>query len=112
MRFVGVIPARYASTRLPGKPLLKVGGKTLVQWVYLRALQSTRLDQILVATDDERILRSVRSWDGNAVLTSDKHRSGTERVAEVAQGVEADVFINLQCDEPALPPDTCAPCDH
>ena len=106
MRFVGVIPARYASTRLPGKPLLKVGGKTLVQWVYLRALQSTRLDQILVATDDERILRSVRSWDGNAVLTSDKHRSGTERVAEVAQGVEADVFINLQCDEPALPPAT------
>ncbi len=106
MRFVGVIPARYASTRLPGKPLLKVGGKTLVHWVYLSALQSTRLDRILVATDDERILRSVRSWDGNAVMTSDRHRSGTERVAEVAQGMEADVFINLQCDEPALPPAT------
>ena len=104
MRFVGVIPARYASKRLPGKPLLEIGGKTLIQWVYLRALQSTRLNQVLVATDDERILRSVRSWDGNAVLTSDQHRSGTERVAEVAQGIEADVYINLQCDEPALPP--------
>ena len=106
MRFVGVIPARYASKRLPGKPLLEIGGKTLVQWVYLRALQSTRLNQILVATDDERIFRSVRSWDGNAVMTSDKHRSGTERVAEVAQGIEADVYINLQCDEPTLPPTT------
>lgn len=106
MRFVGVIPARYASMRLPGKPLIEIGGKTLVQWVYLRALESTRLDRILVATDDERIFRSVRSWDGNAVMTSDRHRSGTERVAEVAQRIEADVFINLQCDEPALPPTT------
>lgn len=106
MRFVGVIPARYAATRLPGKPLLQVGGRTLVHWVYLSALKSTRVDRVLVATDDERILRSVRSWDGNAVMTSDEHRSGTERVAEVAQAVEADVFINLQCDEPALPPTT------
>ena len=106
MRFAGVIPARYASTRLPGKPLIEIGGKTLVQWVYLRASESTRLDRILVATDDERILRSVRSWGGHAAMTSDRHRSGTERVAEVAQGIEADVFINLQCDEPALPPAT------
>ena len=106
MRFAGVIPARYASTRLPGKPLIEIGGKTLVQWVYLRALESARLDRVLVATDDERILRSVRSWGGHAVMTSDRHRSGTERVAEVAQGIEADVFINLQCDEPALPPAT------
>ena len=106
MRFVGVIPARYASTRLPGKPLLEIGGKTLVQWVYLCALRSARLDRILVATDDERILRSVRSWDGDAVMTSDSHRSGTERVAEVAQEIDADVFINLQCDEPVLPPAT------
>ena len=67
MRFVGVIPARYASTRLPGKPLLEIGGKTLVQWVYLCARKSARLDRILVATDDERILRSVRSWGGDAV---------------------------------------------
>lgn len=106
MRIVGVIPARYASKRLPGKPLLEIGGKPMVQWVYLRGLQSARLDRVLVATDDERILRSVRSWDGDAVMTSDRHRSGTERVAEVAQGLEAEVFINLQCDEPALPPAT------
>ena len=103
MRFMGVIPARYASKRLPGKPLLEIGGKSLVQWVYLRALQSTRLDRVVVATDDERIFRSVRSWDGNAVMTSDQHRSGTERVAEVAQGTGADIYINLQCDEPTLP---------
>ena len=86
--------------------MLEIGGKTLVQWVYLRALESARLDRVVVATDDEKILRSVRSWDGNAVMTSDRHRSGTERVAEVAQRMEADVFINLQCDEPTLPPTT------
>ena len=86
--------------------MLEIAGKTLVQWVYLRALESARLDRVLVATDDKRILRSVRSWDGNAVMTSDRHCSGTERVAEVAQEMEADVFINLQCDEPTLPPTT------
>jgi 3-deoxy-manno-octulosonate cytidylyltransferase (CMP-KDO synthetase) len=104
MKTAIVIPARYASSRLPGKPLLRETGKYLVQHVYERARES-RADRVLVATDDERIAAAVRGFGGEAVLTRADHPSGTDRVAEVARGLDADVIVNLQGDEPLLPPE-------
>ncbi|MEE2840682.1 MAG: 3-deoxy-manno-octulosonate cytidylyltransferase [Acidobacteriota bacterium] len=113
MHFVGVIPARFNSTRLPGKPLIEIAGKPMIQWVHQRARQASRLDDIIVATDDERIFRAVEGFEGKAVMTSADHPSGTDRVAEVAQSIEGDVFINIQGDEPLIPTETidsvCAP---
>jgi 3-deoxy-manno-octulosonate cytidylyltransferase (CMP-KDO synthetase) len=99
-----VIPARYASSRLPGKPLLRETGKYLVQHVYEQACRS-RADCVLVATDDERIARAVHEFGGRVVLTRDDHPSGTDRVAEAARALDADVVVNLQGDEPLLPPE-------
>ena len=104
MRVLGVIPARYASTRLPGKPLADICGKTLVRRVYERASLSAILDRLVVATDDERILQEVRSFGGNCVLTSPDHPNGTCRAAEAAEKEDADVVINIQGDEPFLDP--------
>jgi 3-deoxy-manno-octulosonate cytidylyltransferase (CMP-KDO synthetase) len=98
-----IIPARYASSRLPGKPLLRATGKYLVQHVYEQACQA-RADQVLVATDDERIAAAVQSFGGEAVLTRADHPSGTDRVAEVASRLDVDVVVNLQGDEPLIPP--------
>lgn len=100
MSIIGIIPARYGSTRLPGKPLLKIGDKPIIQHVYERA--SAALSYVVVATDDERIVETVRGFGGNAVLTSTEHRSGTDRCEEALRkcGVEADVVINIQGDEP------------
>ena len=103
MSFAIVIPARYASTRLPGKPLLRETGKYLIQHVYERAAQSKAKD-VIVATDDDRILKAVQSFGGHAVKTRDDHVSGTDRVAEVARGLDAEVIINLQGDEPLIEP--------
>lgn len=102
MRFVGVVPARYGSTRLPGKPLLEFAGKPLIQWVYENARRSGLLSRVVVATDDERIRAAVLSFGGEAVMTRPDHASGTDRVAEVAAGVDADVFVNIQGDEPLI----------
>jgi 3-deoxy-manno-octulosonate cytidylyltransferase (CMP-KDO synthetase) len=99
-----IIPARYASSRLPGKPLLRETGKYLVQHVYECACRS-RAEFILVATDDQRIVAAVQSFGGNVVLTRADHQSGTDRVAEVARGLGAGVIINLQGDEPLMPPE-------
>jgi 3-deoxy-manno-octulosonate cytidylyltransferase (CMP-KDO synthetase) len=99
-----VIPARYASSRLPGKPLLRQTGKYLIQHVYERACQAKRGGQAIVATDDPRIVAAVESFGGNVVLTRRDHRSGTDRVAEVAQVLDADCVINLQGDEPLIDP--------
>src|SRR3984893_4353001 len=101
MKTAIIIPARYASSRLPGKPLLRATGKYLVQHVYERAYQSGA-DVVLVATDARRILDAVHSFGGRAVLTRDDHPSGTDRVAEVARGLDADILINLQGDEPLI----------
>jgi 3-deoxy-manno-octulosonate cytidylyltransferase (CMP-KDO synthetase) len=98
-----VIPARYASTRLPGKPLLRATGKYLVQHVYERACQS-RACQVLVATDDPRIVAAVESFGGQVVRTRPDHPSGTDRVAEAARQLDADVIVNLQGDEPLVDP--------
>lgn len=103
-KVVIVIPARYGSTRLPGKPLVSLAGKTMIQRVYERAKLAKRAHQVIVATDDERIIKAVKEFGGEARMTRSDHRTGTERVAEVAAHVEGDVFVNAQGDEPLLDP--------
>jgi 3-deoxy-manno-octulosonate cytidylyltransferase (CMP-KDO synthetase) len=101
---VGVIPARWASTRLPGKSLVPLCGKPLIQWVAERARGARRLDRLLVATDDRRICEVVRALGVECVMTRPDHPSGTDRIAEAVQGVAADVIINIQGDEPMIEP--------
>jgi len=105
MRSIVVIPARYASVRLPGKPLLDIAGKPLIRWVYERALASTLADEVLIATDDERIARACAAFGASVAMTSPDCESGTDRVAEALKGREADVVVNLQGDEPQMRPD-------
>lgn len=104
MRTAILIPARYASSRLPGKPLLRQTGKYLIQHVYERACAARCAGEVIIATDDPRIVAAARSFGGRCVLTRRDHPSGTDRVAEVARGLEADVIINLQGDEPLIDP--------
>ena len=104
MKVVAVIPARYGSTRLPGKPLLRATGKYLIQHVYERVCQASGVEQVIVATDDERIVDAVCSFGGTAVMTRPDHASGTDRVAEVAAGLEAEIIVNVQGDEPEIDP--------
>jgi 3-deoxy-manno-octulosonate cytidylyltransferase (CMP-KDO synthetase) len=104
MKSAIIIPARYASSRLPGKPLLRQTGKYLIEHVYERACQAQRANQILVATDDPRIVAAVESFGGNVVRTRRNHPSGTDRVAEVAGHIDADLILNLQGDEPLIDP--------
>jgi 3-deoxy-manno-octulosonate cytidylyltransferase (CMP-KDO synthetase) len=99
-----VIPARYASTRLPGKPLVSLAGKSMIQRVYERARLAKRAHRVIVATDDDRIVKAVEAFGGETRMTRPDHRTGTERVAEVAAHVEGDVFVNVQGDEPLLDP--------
>ncbi|HSR49875.1 MAG TPA: 3-deoxy-manno-octulosonate cytidylyltransferase [Acidobacteriota bacterium] len=106
MRFVGVIPARLASTRLPGKPLLEIAGRTLIEWVYRQTLRAKVLERVVVATDDQRIAEVVEGFGGEALMTRSDHLSGTDRVAEAAGKIEADAFINVQGDEPLIAPQT------
>jgi 3-deoxy-manno-octulosonate cytidylyltransferase (CMP-KDO synthetase) len=103
MKAAAIIPARYGSTRLPGKPLIVIKGKPLIQYVYERVRLSS-VQQVIVATDDERIAAAVRRFGGEAVLTSPEHRTGSERVAEVAAGIDATIIINVQGDEPLINP--------
>src|SRR2546425_1706826 len=105
MKSAIVIPARYASSRLPGKPLLRETGKYLVQHVYERACES-QADEVIVATDDARIKEAVESFGGRVAMTREDHPSGTDRVAEVARELFADIIINLQGDEPLIDPKT------
>src|SRR3954451_22581789 len=106
MEIVAVIPARFASTRLPGKPLLSETGRPLIQHVVDAATRARRLDGVIVATDDRRILGAVESFGGRAVLTRSDHPSGTDRVAEVAASLpEARIIVNLQGDEPEISPE-------
>jgi 3-deoxy-manno-octulosonate cytidylyltransferase (CMP-KDO synthetase) len=103
MMIIGIIPSRYASTRLPGKPLIKIAGKTLIERVYRRAEMSD-LKKIIVATDDNRIEEEVASFGGNVVLTGE-HYSGTDRIAEAAEKELCDAVVNIQGDEPLISPD-------
>jgi 3-deoxy-manno-octulosonate cytidylyltransferase (CMP-KDO synthetase) len=104
MKSTVIIPARYHSSRLPGKPLLRETGKYLIQHVYEQASQARNIDSVIVATDDSRIIAAVESFGGRVVMTSPDHVSGTDRVAEVAHCLDADVIVNLQGDEPLIEP--------
>ncbi|OGR55532.1 MAG: 3-deoxy-manno-octulosonate cytidylyltransferase [Elusimicrobia bacterium RIFCSPLOWO2_02_FULL_39_32] len=102
MKIIGVIPARYGSKRFPGKPLALINGKPMIQWVYEKASKSKYLERLIVATDDVRIMRKVWSFGGEAMLTSLKSKSGTDRTAEVCKKMAADVIVNIQGDEPLI----------
>jgi 3-deoxy-manno-octulosonate cytidylyltransferase (CMP-KDO synthetase) len=103
-RVVVIIPARYESTRLPGKPLADLNGQPMIQRVYDRAARVRDVERVLVATDDERIRAAVAGFGGDVVMTSAAHRTGTDRIAEVAQHLDADIIVNVQGDLPLLDP--------
>lgn len=107
MKILGVIPARYASTRFPGKPLASIGGKTMIQCVFEQAVKCKHLSEVVVATDDARIESAVKKFNGNVVLTSNSHESGTDRCQEalIKSGREYDAVINIQGDEPFIEPE-------
>jgi len=105
---IAIIPARYAAKRLPGKPLVTLAGKSMIERVWARVSRARKISRVIVATDDERILQAVAAFGGEAVMTRAEHRSGTERVAEVAataiRGGD-DIFVNVQGDEPLIDPE-------
>ncbi|MGB0885251.1 MAG: 3-deoxy-manno-octulosonate cytidylyltransferase [Chitinophagales bacterium] len=106
LKVLGIIPARFASTRFPGKPLVSIYGKSMIQRVYEQALQSKILHKVIVATDDDKIFTEVENFGGNVEMTSSKHKNGTERCAEVLSKTNEkfDVIINIQGDEPFFEP--------
>ncbi len=101
---VAVIPARYGSTRFPGKSLALIKGKPMIQWVYEGTKRSSLLDRVIVATDDDRILKTVVAFGGEAMMTSAAHATGTDRIAEVARQIACDIVVNVQGDEPLISP--------
>lgn len=102
-----IIPARYGSSRLEGKPLIEVGGKPVIQWVYEKAMQSKLVDIIIVATDDERIFNAVKAFGGNVEMTSTEHKCGSDRIKEVVmRHPEISYIVNLQGDEPLIKPES------
>ncbi len=105
MKIIGVIPARYRSSRFPGKPLADICGRPMIWWVYQQASKVKELDKLYVATDDERIEQVCRQYGMDVVMTSPDHPTGSDRVAEVASKVEGDLFINIQGDEPLMDPE-------
>ena len=102
MKVVGIIPARYASSRFPGKPLIDLKGKSMIQRVYEGALKASSLSEVIVATDDQRIFDHVLSFGGKVKMTNENHPSGTDRCGEIALSIDADVIINIQGDEPLI----------
>lgn len=105
MKITGVIPARYRSSRFPGKPLAMICGKPMIWWVFRQAEKVSSLDELLVATDDERILDCCRQFGMNVMMTGTEHPTGTDRLGEVARHSDADFFINIQGDEPLIEPE-------
>jgi 3-deoxy-manno-octulosonate cytidylyltransferase (CMP-KDO synthetase) len=104
-RRVAIIPARFHSTRLPGKPLADIGGRPMIEHVYRRAAASPSVDAVVVATDDERVRAAVEAFGGVAWMTRADHRSGSDRLAEVAAEIDCELIVNVQGDEPLLPPE-------
>lgn len=104
MNITGVIPARYASTRLPGKPLILIKGKPMIQRVYEQTMKSKLINRVIVATDDKRIIDCVLNFGGEAVLTSSKHESGTDRIYEAVKNIKCEIVVNIQGDEPFINP--------
>ncbi len=109
-KVVGVIPARFASTRLPGKPLIEIAGKPLVRWVWEAAGRCETLDEIIVATDDERIRGVCEGFGARVVMTSPECPSGSDRMEEAVRGMECDIVVNIQGDEPLMDPGTVDGC--
>lgn len=106
MKVICIIPARYASTRLPGKPLKLIAGRPMIQWVYEQAKKAEIPAEVIVATDDVRVYDTVLAFGGNACMTREDHPNGTSRLAEVAEKYpDADVIVNVQGDEPMIPPE-------
>jgi len=105
LKIIGVIPARYSSTRFPGKVLTPICGKPMVQWVHERALKATKLSDLFIATDDEHVKAKVLEFGGKVIMTSSKHASGTDRVAEAVAEIDANVVVNIQGDEPLITPE-------
>lgn len=107
MKVLAVIPSRYASTRYPGKPLQKIGGKSMVQRVYEQVSKATRIDKAIVATDDERIFSHIQDFGGEVMMTAEHHQNGTERCAEIIETLydDFDVVLNIQGDEPFILPE-------
>ena len=104
MKIIGVIPARYKSSRFPGKPLVEICGKPMIYWVYHQAMKVKELNEIYVATDDERIRAACEKYNMNVKMTKDTHQTGSDRVAEVAEHTDGDLYINIQGDEPFIQP--------
>ena len=107
MKILGIIPARYASTRFPGKPLTIINGKSMIQRVYEQSLKAEMLADVVVATDDERIYSAVKDFGGKVMMTSSEHNSGTDRCNEVVEniGIQYDAVVNIQGDEPFINPE-------
>jgi 3-deoxy-manno-octulosonate cytidylyltransferase (CMP-KDO synthetase) len=103
-RIVAIIPARYQSSRLPGKPLEEIAGRPMIEHVYRRASEASSVDAVLVATDDDRIAAAVSAFGGTVVMTQPTHLSGTDRLAEVAAHLGSDIVVNVQGDEPLIAP--------
>lgn len=104
MKIIGIIPSRYSSTRLPGKPLIPIKGKPMIQRVYEQALKSKLIHKVIVATDDSRIYDCVKGFGGEVVMTSIKHTSGTDRIYEASRKIICDIVVNIQGDEPYIDP--------
>lgn len=106
MKIIGVIPARYKSSRFPGKPLAGIAGKPMIYWVYQQCKKVEDFDAVYVATDDEKIFSTCKELGVEVVMTSDKHLTGTDRIGEVARKIPADLYVNIQGDEPLIEPET------
>ena len=106
MKIIGVIPARYQSSRFPGKPLADICGKPMIWWVYQQCKKVEDFDAVYVATDDEKIFNTCKELGVEVIMTSDTHKTGTDRVGEVARKIPADLIVNIQGDEPLLEPST------
>lgn len=105
MKITAIIPARYASTRFPGKALADIGGRPMIQHVYERACKASLVSRVIVATDDTRIADAIRLIGGEAVMTATSHETGTDRLAEVAHSLDTDIIVNVQGDEPLISPE-------
>lgn len=103
---LAVIPARHASIRFPGKPLANIAGRPMIQHVFERVRQAKKVSRVVVATEDDRIKKAVEAFGGEAIITRPDHRTGTDRVAEVATHIEAEIYVNVQGDEPLIDPGT------
>lgn len=106
MKIIGVIPARYKSSRFEGKPLADICGKPMIWWVYQQAIKVKEFEAVYVATEDERIKVACEKLGVNVIMTSDEHKTGTDRIGEVARKINADLYVNIQGDEPMIEPET------